>query len=161
MKLKFTSLIAALAVGALVVAGCGSSNSSSSDSTASSSDTGAAAPPATTTDTTTPTDPGSSSSGGGGAAQDLKLSADPGGALMFNTTKLSAKAGKVTLTLDNPAPVPHAIAVEGNGVDMDGKTVTKGSTSTVTADLKPGTYTFYCPVPGHRQAGMQGTLTVK
>ena len=63
--------------------------------------------------------------------------------------------------MNNPAPVPHAIAIEGNGVDMDGKTVTKGGTSTVTADLKPGTYEFYCPVPGHKEAGMKGTLTVK
>jgi uncharacterized cupredoxin-like copper-binding protein len=31
----------------------------------------------------------------------------------------------------------------------------------VSAQLKPGNYTFYCSVPGHRQAGMQGTLTVK
>jgi uncharacterized cupredoxin-like copper-binding protein len=158
--MKLTTSLAALAVGAFVVAGCGSGNSSSSDTGSSSSDTGAATPPPATTDTTT-TDTGSSSSGGGGAAQDLKLSADPTGQLKFDKTTLDAKAGKVTLTLDNPAPLPHAIAVEGNGVDMDGKTVTKGGTSTVTADLKPGTYTFYCPVPGHRQAGMEGKLTVK
>ena len=55
---------------------------------------------------------------------------------------------------------PHAVAVEGNGVDKDGQTVTNGKTS-LTVDLKPGKYTFYCPVPGHRQAGMQGTLTVQ
>jgi uncharacterized cupredoxin-like copper-binding protein len=63
--------------------------------------------------------------------------------------------------MDNPAPVPHAIAVEGNGVDKDGSTVQMGGKSTVTANLKPGKYTFYCPVDGHRAAGMQGTLTVK
>ena len=158
MKTKVTALIAALAVGALVVAGCGSSSSSSSDTGSSSSAPAAppAAPPATTD--TAPADTGSSSSGGG---SDLKLSADPTGQLKFDKTTLDASAGKVTITLDNPAPLPHAIAVEGNGVDMDGKTVSKGGTSTVTADLKPGTYTFYCPVPGHEQAGMKGTLTVK
>lgn len=60
----------------------------------------------------------------------------------------------------NPSGIPHAIAVEGNGVDKDGKTVTQGGNSTVTVDLKPGKYTFYCPVDGHKAAGMQGTLTV-
>ena len=62
--------------------------------------------------------------------------------------------------MDNPSGVPHAVAIEGNGVDTDGKTVSNGGTSTVSADLKPGTYTFYCPVPGHKAAGMKGTLTV-
>jgi len=61
----------------------------------------------------------------------------------------------------NPSSLPHAVSVEGNGVDKDGNTVQKGGTSTVTATLKPGTYDFYCPVDGHRQAGMEGKLTVK
>ena len=60
----------------------------------------------------------------------------------------------------NPSGIPHAIAVEGKGVDVDGKTVQKGGTSTATATLKPGKYEFYCPVDGHKAAGMQGTLTV-
>ena len=67
----------------------------------------------------------------------------------------------VTITMDNPSPIPHAIAVEGNGVDKDGQTVTKGGKSTITVTLKPGKYTFYCPVDGHRAAGMKGTLTVQ
>ena len=62
--------------------------------------------------------------------------------------------------MDNPSSLPHAIAVEGNGVDKDGQTVQKGGKSTITVDLKPGKYTFYCPVDGHRAAGMEGTLTV-
>ena len=53
------------------------------------------------------------------------------------------------------------LSIEGNGVDVDGKTVGKGEKSIASADLKPGTYTFYCPVPGHEDAGMKGTLTVK
>jgi uncharacterized cupredoxin-like copper-binding protein len=57
--------------------------------------------------------------------------------------------------------VSHAIAVEGNGVDKDGSTVNMGGKSTVTVSLKAGTYTFYCPVDGHKAAGMKGTLTVK
>jgi uncharacterized cupredoxin-like copper-binding protein len=157
MKSKLTSLLIALVVGAFVVAGCGSDSSSSSSS---SSDTGAAASSDTgAASSSESTDTTAANSGGGG--EDLKLSADPSGQLKFDKTSLDAKAGKVTITMDNPAPVPHAIAVEGNGVDKDGETVQKGGTSTVSVDLKPGSYTFYCPVPGHRQAGMQGKLTVK
>jgi uncharacterized cupredoxin-like copper-binding protein len=97
------------------------------------------------------------------AAGTLRLKADPGGALTFDRTTLTASAGTVTLDLLNPSTsgVPHAIAVEGNGVDQDGKTVDPGGTSTVAVTLKPGTYTFYCPVPGHEAAGMKGTLTVR
>jgi uncharacterized cupredoxin-like copper-binding protein len=51
--------------------------------------------------------------------------------------------------------------VEGNGVDKDGPTADAGATSSVTVDLKAGKYEFYCPVDGHEQAGMKGTLTVK
>jgi uncharacterized cupredoxin-like copper-binding protein len=57
--------------------------------------------------------------------------------------------------------LPHGIAIEGKGVDKDGNVVQPGGTSTVTVALKPGTYTYYCPVPGHRKAGMEGTLTVQ
>jgi uncharacterized cupredoxin-like copper-binding protein len=159
MKSKLTSLLIALVVGAFVVAGCGSDNSSSSSS--SSSDTGAAASSDTGAASSSESTDTTAANSGGGGGEDLKLSADPSGQLKFDKTSLDAKAGKVTITMDNPAPVPHAIAVEGNGVDKDGETVQKGGTSTVSVDLKPGSYTFYCPVPGHRQAGMQGKLTVK
>jgi plastocyanin len=60
----------------------------------------------------------------------------------------------------NPSSFMHGIAISGNGVKMTGQIVGHGATSTVTANLKPGTYTFYCPVPGHEAAGMKGTLTV-
>jgi plastocyanin len=79
--------------------------------------------------------------------------------LMFNTKKLTAKAGKVTIVLSNPSSTPHGISIEGHGVDKDGKVVSKGTTS-VTATLKKGSYTFFCQVPGHEAAGMKGTLTV-
>jgi uncharacterized cupredoxin-like copper-binding protein len=155
MKAKLSLLLLALAIGAFVVAGCGSDNNNDSGS----SDTGASAPTASSTESTPSTDTGSSSSGGGGS--NLKLSADKTGALKFDTDKLDAKAGKVTIAMDNPSSVPHAVAVEGNGVDKDGESVTSGGTSTVSVDLKPGTYEFYCPVDGHKQAGMKGELTVK
>lgn len=79
----------------------------------------------------------------------------------FNTRTLTARAGTVTLAMFNPAGTQHGIAVQGEGIDKDGKIVGKGKTSVVTVKLKPGRYTFYCPVPGHRAFGMKGTLLVK
>jgi plastocyanin len=95
-----------------------------------------------------------------GPAQQLKLSADPTGNLKFNTNTLSAKAGTVRITLSNPAPLSHNVTLQTPQGVKGGPTVPQGGTSTVLATLKPGTYTYYCSVPGHRQAGMQGTLTV-
>jgi plastocyanin len=57
--------------------------------------------------------------------------------------------------------MPHAVSIEGEGVAESGDTVEAGADSTVTADLQPGTYSYYCPVGQHRQAGMEGTLTVE
>jgi len=98
--------------------------------------------------------------GGGGGAAALKLTADPSGQLAWSPTSLNAKAGEVTVELDNPAPVPHNVEIEGNGVEEVSDTVSQDTTS-VTASLKPGEYVYYCNVPGHREAGMEGTLTVK
>jgi plastocyanin len=125
-------MAAALTAAALALAGCGGSSNSSSGS-------------------------GSGSSSGGGAT--LAIAADPGGALKFTQSKLTAKAGKVTIDFTNKSKLPHGVVITGNGVNAKTKVVTGGDAST-TATLKPGTYTFYCPVPGHRAAGMQGTITV-
>ena len=103
------------------------------------------------------TQAGGSSSGGG---QKLTLQADKS-ALAFSTNSLEANAGKVTIAMTNPSSTAHDIAIKGNGVDETGPTVSNGDTSTVTANLKPGTYTFFCSVDGHEAAGMKGTLTVK
>jgi plastocyanin len=106
---------------------------------------------------------GAAAGGGatGGGAAPLALSADPSGGLKFDKSALEAPAGKVTIVMTNPAPVPHDIAIKGDGANEVGEQVSNGGKSTVTADLKPGTYEFYCSVPGHEQAGMKGTLTVK
>jgi plastocyanin len=80
--------------------------------------------------------------------------------LRFSVSTIRVRHGKVTIKMSNPSSLPHGVAVEGHGVDKDGKTVRKGGTSTVTVSLKKGTYTFYCPVPGHRAAGMKGKLIV-
>jgi plastocyanin len=116
---------------------------------------------ASTTATTSTTQTKTQSSGGGGAAQTLKLSADPSGALKFDKTRLSAKPGKVTIKMDNPSQVQHAVSILGNGVSATGNTVGAGGVSTVSATLPAGRYDFYCPVDGHKQAGMNGRLIVK
>lgn len=103
---------------------------------------------------------GKKDSGGASASKQLKLTADPGGALKFDKTTLESKPGKVTVVLDNPSSVPHAIEVEGEGLEEEGKTVGKGGVSKVTVDLKAGEYEYYCPVGNHKDAGMEGTLTV-
>jgi plastocyanin len=95
-------------------------------------------------------------------AQTLLLSADPSGALRFDKATLAAKKGVVKLVLNNPAPVQHNISIQGpGGLNKQGPTVGKGGSSQVSATLAAGSYTYYCAVPGHRQAGMQGTLTIK
>jgi plastocyanin len=90
----------------------------------------------------------------------LKLSASPTD-LAFNTTSLSSKPGKVTIDFDNPAALEHNVAIEQNGEQIAvSETLAEGKTS-VSADLAPGTYTYLCTIPGHAEAGMEGTLVVK
>ncbi|MDQ3822973.1 MAG: plastocyanin/azurin family copper-binding protein [Actinomycetota bacterium] len=98
--------------------------------------------------------------GSGAASQTLRADADPSGALRFTTESLQANAGEVTLIMENPSPIPHNIAVKGNGVDEKGEVVEKGGQSEVSATVEPGTYEFYCSVPGHEEAGMRGELVV-
>jgi plastocyanin len=134
MTRSFATLAAVLV---LALAGCGGDDSSSSGSSS-----------------------GSSSSGGGGGGQQLALAAPADGSLKFDKTTLDANAGTVTIDFDNPSSVEHGVEIEGNGVEKVSDIVTKGKTS-VTADLKAGTYEYYCPVTGHKEAGMKGTLTVQ
>jgi plastocyanin len=98
----------------------------------------------------------------GGTVKTLLISADPTGQLRFDKDALSAPAGTVRITMNNPSPVGHDVAIEGPGLPAkQGPVVQKGGASEVEATVKPGSYTFFCSVPGHREAGMQGTLTVK
>ena len=116
------------------------------------------APAATAPVATTPA-PASSPSASNATSR-LALAANPTGLLAYNTKQLSAKAGTVTITMANASPLEHDVAV-AEGTKVLGKTpVFKGGTRTLTLTLKPGKYVFYCTVPGHRQAGMEGTLTV-
>ncbi len=95
-----------------------------------------------------------------GASTSLKLAANPSGQLSYNTKLLAAKAGTVTITMTNMSPLEHNVTV-AEGTKVLGATPTfMGGSKTLTLKLKPGKYTFYCSVPGHRQAGMEGTLNV-
>jgi plastocyanin len=81
--------------------------------------------------------------------------------LSYKYANATASPGQVTITSKNPQPTDHNISIQGAGLNQQGNVVKGGGTSKLTVNLKPGTYTFYCSVDGHRQAGMQGKLTVK
>lgn len=81
--------------------------------------------------------------------------------LAYAVTEIEAAAGEITLTSVNDQSVPHNIAIETPDGDVEGAVVTDGGTSEITVTLEPGTYEYYCSVPGHREAGMVGTLTVE
>lgn len=121
---------------ALAAAGCGGGDDGDDD----------AAPP-----------PPPAATGENGEGTTLDNPADPSGALKFQKDSLTAPAGEVTLVMENPSSVDHNIAIEG---EDEGEIVGQGGTSQVTATLEPGEYTFYCSVPGHQAAGMEGTLTI-
>jgi plastocyanin len=131
-----------LALVLLAVAGCGGSSSSSSSAG------------------TAPASGGTTAPAGGGQA--LHLAANPEGQLKYDKTSLTAKAGTVTIDFTNQAPVAHNLTIESASGSQLGATPTfEGGTKTLSLSLKPGTYKFFCTVPGHRQAGMEGTLTVQ
>jgi plastocyanin len=150
MKKLAAFLVLALAAIALVA--CGGSNNSTTTTTSGGENAGGAAAESTEKS-------GGSESGGGST---VKFEADPEGALAYTTTEASAKAGKVTIDFNNPQGLTHDVAIEDSSGKEVGKTelIAEGEDST-TVNLKPGTYTYYCTVPGHREAGMEGTLTVK
>jgi mono/diheme cytochrome c family protein len=90
----------------------------------------------------------------------LNIDADPGGSLSFTAVNAEAPAGAVEFVMANESSVQHNIAVKNGGIDEKGPVVGQGGTSRVSANLKPGKYTFYCSVPGHEEGGMTGSLTV-
>lgn len=109
----------------------------------------------------------SSSAGGesegksAGGPSTLEIAAASSG-FAYSSNTATASAGEVTVHFDNPQPLEHDVAIEDSSGKVVGQTevITEGEDSAV-VNLKPGTYTFFCTVPGHREAGMEGTLTVK
>lgn len=82
-------------------------------------------------------------------------------ALAFDPETLSASAGELTVELTSEPSVEHTFVIEGINADEPVTEAPAGETATETVTLEPGSYTFYCSVPGHRAAGMEGTLTVE
>jgi plastocyanin len=149
MKQVAALLALALASLALVACGGGDDNETTSAETtaAESTNEGAA---------------GAGSKEAGGAAETLEFEADPEGGLAYTSTEETVKAGEVEIEFNNPQALTHDVAIENSKGEVVGQTelIDSGSDAT-TVDLEPGTYTFYCTVPGHREAGMEGTLTVE
>lgn len=146
---KFAALFALL-LAALALVACGGGSDTTSEESA----------PAP--ETTKEAESEKEAEGGKAGAATVDFEADPSGNLAFTTDEATGKAGKVTVNFTNQSAVPHDVALEDEAGETiaQTETVAEGTDST-TAELKPGKYTFYCSVPGHRQAGMEGTLTVK
>lgn len=143
---KLLLLLTALALASLGLAACGGDDSSSST--------------AASSEATSPTAASTTAAGGEGST--VKIQADPSGELAFTKTDLTATAGSNTIEFDNPSSTGHNVEIEdAGGEDVAGTDTIAASKTSTTADLQPGTYTFYCGVPGHREAGMEGTITVK
>jgi plastocyanin len=98
----------------------------------------------------------------GEAPETLELTSPADGALVFEPDTLEARAGEVELNYTNPSPVPHNVAIESEGETIaQGATVSGGDAAAAIASLEPGEYIFYCSIPGHRESGMEGDLTVE
>lgn len=145
------ALLAALSLA--FVAGCGDDDDDA-DAPATTTEQATTAAPATTE--------GGTDTGGAteGEPTVLDIPTDPSGALAYEVTEVTAPAGEVTLRSPNESVVPHNIAVD-EPEEQIGEIVQSGGVSEITVDFPAGEYEYYCSVPGHRQAGMVGTLTVE
>jgi plastocyanin len=111
---------------------------------------------------------GQQQQGGGGGAKPgvkgpggtVKLAADPT-AIAYEEKRLSSKPGEVTVDLTNPSALQHDVVISKGAETLAHSDLISESETTVSAELAPGSYTFYCSVPGHREAGMEGILSVK
>jgi plastocyanin len=158
---KLVVTFALIAAAALTLAACGGSSSSSTPTASGGGGGGGAA------SSGGGGGGGASGGGGGGGAtasggSAVKISADPSGQLAYQQKSASAKAGKVTVDFTNQAPLAHNVTIADSSGKILGATNTiTGSTASASVNLKPGTYTFYCSVDSHEQAGMKGTLKVQ
>jgi plastocyanin len=172
--MAITALLVLGAVSTAVITSGGTENAGAESSSTTTATPESSTPPASTPAPSTPSAPTKSATGKSpkattgtpappsspAAVTNLTLAANPAGQLSYDTKQLSAKAGKVTIDMTNMSPIEHNVTV-AEGSKVLGATPTfVGGSRTVTLSLKPGKYTFFCSVPGHRQAGMEGTLTV-
>jgi plastocyanin len=153
--MKKVAALLVLALAALTLVACGGGDSSDSTAT-----TGENTAESTGAD-------GAAGAGGsegfGGGASVVEIEAAPGAELAYVQKEVKAKAGQVSIDFTNPQTLSHDVAVEDSSGKELGKTelVADGSSTGTIGNLKPGKYTFFCTVPGHREAGMEGTLTVE
>jgi plastocyanin len=149
--MKKVAALLALALASVALVACGSSSDNSTTTTATSGG-----------ESTSGATSGGGKEEGSGGGSTVSFEADPNGELAYTTTKATAKAGQVTIDFKNPQALTHDVAIEDSSGEEVGATelIASGDDST-TVDLKPGTYHFFCTVPGHREAGMEGVLTVK
>jgi plastocyanin len=149
--MKKVAALLALALASVALVACGSSSDNSTTTTATSGG-----------ESTSGATSGGGKEEGSGGGSTVSFEADPNGELAYTTTEATAKAGQVTIDFKNPQALTHDVAIEDSSGEEVGATelIASGDDST-TVDLKPGTYHFFCTVPGHREAGMEGVLTVK
>ena len=170
MVIAITVVLVVVAAGAAVLTSGGSIKSAQASTSGSSSPAPASgstapapsAPAPTTSPTATTGTPAPPSSPAHVAVPSgpLMLAANPEGQLSYNTKQLSAHAGPIAITMTNMSPLSHNVTVARGSTVLGATPTFQGGAKTLTLNLKPGTYTFYCSVPGHRQAGMEGTLTI-
>ena len=157
--MKKAAVVLALIIAVLALAACGGgSSTSTAEETSSATETEAEAGGEAKSE-----EGGAEAKGGtAGSGAEVAIEANPEGQLAFEQKEVTAKAGKDTIDFTNQSAVPHNVTIENSAGETIGETETlaEGSAST-TVELKPGTYTFFCSVPGHRQAGMEGKLVVK
>ena len=70
-------------------------------------------------------------------------------------------AGRVAFNIENGGKETHAFEIEGMGIHQKANEISRGSTTSLEVELKPGTYTVWCPVKDHAQKGMTTTVTVQ
>jgi plastocyanin len=139
---KVLLLLAVIALATFGLAACGGDDDDETTAAAT-----------TTTETT---------GGAAGAASTLEVSAPADGSFAFDQESLSTNAGSVTIDFNNPAALEHDVIIEdSSGTELGGTDLVSEGTVSTTVDLEAGTYTYFCDVPGHREGGMEGTLTVK
>jgi plastocyanin len=144
MKKVAALLLVLLAATALVA--CGSSDDTSS----------------TSAETTSESNGQSGGAGEAAVSKAVSFEAAQGTDLAYTSDSASSEAGKVAIEFNNPQSIGHDVHIEdSSGKEIGGTEVVSDGKAVADVDLKPGTYTFFCSVPGHREAGMEGTLTVK
>jgi len=163
--MAISAVLVLAAVSTAVITSGGASKSEASSATPTTKESGGVTETSTATATaptkpTTTTKPTATTGAPTSPATSLKLAANPEGQLSYDTKTLSAKAGSVTITMTNSSPVEHNVTIAQGSTILGATPTFTGSSKTLALKLTPGTYEFYCSVPGHRQAGMEGKLTV-